>query len=349
MVRPLNVTGVQGSCYGAAPAGNDQNASITVFAVRARKDPLLIATPERRTSELAPSPTSASSISVIVPVGRVDDALETQLAALRAQQHVTDAEIIIAVNDASRAGWAHATLAATRTDDPRVRVVDASERQGAAHARNTGAATASGDILAFCDADDLVTPGWLAALVAGLDHHDAVGGRLDEMDGVTSHHRPPPTPGALPTFLGSPYIVSANLAVRRAAFDAVGGFDVALHRCEDIAFSWRLLVAGYSLGYVDEACIAYRPRIGPVALVRQHFAYGWGMAQVLHRYGLPEDDHWRPVRGAGLLQPNGQGGGSGGLFAVARRASLAGGRALGALAESVAHGHAHNDARDHVA
>jgi glycosyltransferase involved in cell wall biosynthesis len=222
-----------------------------------------------------------------------------------------------------------------RRSDPRVRITDARGARGAAHARNVGAAAATGDVLAFCDADDLVAPGWLATLVAALARHDATGGRLDEMVGLTSHHRPPPTPNALPTFLGVPYIVSANLAVPRALFEEVGGFDTELHRCEDIAFSWKLLVAGSTIGYVDGARVAYRPRSGSLAVARQHFAYGLGMAQVLHRYGVPDGRAWRPVRGRALLQPNGQSGGSGGLFAVTRRASLAGGRMVGLLAETI--------------
>jgi glycosyltransferase involved in cell wall biosynthesis len=271
---------------------------------------------------------------VVVPVGRADEAICAQLEAVCAQVDASVVEVILAVNDASSGAVATAERLA-RGAGTCVRVVDASQHHGAAYARNVGAAAAQGDVLAFCDADDLVEPGWLTALVSGLDRFDAVGGRLDEMPGVSAHRRPPPTPDALPTFLGVPYIVSANLAITRERFLAVGGFDTSLHRGEDIAFSWQLLVAGHTLGYVDDARISYRPRTGSFAIVRQHFAYGRGMAQVLCRYGVPDQGHWRPVRGRAVLQPNGQSGGSGGLFAITRRASLAGGRMLGLLAEAI--------------
>ncbi len=42
---------------------------------------------------------------------------------------------------------------------PRLRVVDASARQGQAHALNVGARAATSDALAFCDADDVVGQG----------------------------------------------------------------------------------------------------------------------------------------------------------------------------------------------
>src|SRR5439155_11122751 len=52
-------------------------------------------------------------------------------------------------------------------------------RQGLNRARNMGAAAALGDLLAFCDADDVVAPGWLAALAAAAPQSDLVGGTLD--------------------------------------------------------------------------------------------------------------------------------------------------------------------------
>jgi glycosyltransferase involved in cell wall biosynthesis len=230
-----------------------------------------------------PSPPGNCSASVVIPVGRADDALEAQLDAVRAQGGVNLIEIILAVNDAAHGALVRVRELVARAADPRVRVVDASRRRGASFARNCGAAVATGDVLAFCDADDLVAVGWLAALVAGLVIFDAVGGRLDEIADDSGRHRPPPTPDALPTFLGVPYIVSANMGLPRSTFESVGGFDTELHRCEDIAFSWRLLVAGSSLGYIDDARVAYRPRSGSLAVARQHFAYGRGMAQVLYR------------------------------------------------------------------
>ena len=59
----------------------------------------------------------------------------------------------------------HAGRTFVRGPRPLLRVVDASARRGAAYARNQGARHAAGDILAFCDADDIVSPGWLEAIV----------------------------------------------------------------------------------------------------------------------------------------------------------------------------------------
>jgi GT2 family glycosyltransferase len=48
---------------------------------------------------------------------------------------------------------------------------------------------------------------------------------------------------------------TGNLAFRRAAFDAVGGFDERFEYGSDTDFTWRLVDAGYRIRYVPEAVI----------------------------------------------------------------------------------------------
>ena len=61
--------------------------------------------------------------------------------------------------------------------DPRVRVIHASPR-GLNIARNAGVSAASGELIAMCDADDEVEPGWLGGLVAAWQPGTFVGGSL---------------------------------------------------------------------------------------------------------------------------------------------------------------------------
>lgn len=274
-------------------------------------------------------------VSVIVPVGRVDAPLQRQLDALRGQQAGVAVEFVLARNVADPEEGRRLDAMVSALADERFRVVAAADRRGAAHARNAGAALAKGDVLAFCDSDDIVREGWLESIVGALDEFDAVGGRLIDV-GLSERFqraRPPSTPDRLPTFLGVPYMGSGNMAIRRAVFEDVGGFDENLVRCEDIAFSWQLIAKGYRVGFASDACVEYQHRPGTLPMMRQHFSYGRGMAQVLSRYGVPDDAGWSRPQGARLLRPNSGTGGQASLLGVLRRGALAAGRIVGVLQE----------------
>ena len=275
------------------------------------------------------------ALSVVVPVGRVDHALEVQLDALAGQQSRHPFEVVLACNVPDPAVLRRVVaLAAAR--DPAWRAVAASGRRGPSHARNAGASAAVAERLAFCDGDDIVQPGWVEAMAQALDTWDAVGGHLEPfgLPEAELAARPPPTPAGLPTFMGVPYALSANVGVRRGAFDAVGGFDESLETCEDIALSWRLQAAGFSLGWAPAAVIAYRHRAGLRAMLSQHARYGRGMSQLLMRYGVPAGDGWRPA-GRLLVTGNAQQGARASWRSRARRGAIAAGRLMGLVEEAI--------------
>lgn len=281
--------------------------------------------------------TTADLVSVVVPVGRVDGDLREQVDALLAQDTERPFEVVLARNTTDPEQVAELDRLVATLADERFRVADASARRGASHARNGGAAAAEGDLLAFCDADDIVDPSWLGALVGGLDGHDAVSGHFVDF-GLTEQQvraRPPTTPGRLPEFLGVPYLLTSSMAISRSVFDDVGGFDEDLVRCEDIAISWALLGRGRSLGYVPEAVLRYRHRPGLSSMVRQHFHYGRGMAQVLARYGIPDGESFQQPKGLGLLKANGQPGARRSVSSLLRRGALGVGRVVGLAEERV--------------
>src|SRR5207253_443589 len=94
------------------------------------------------------------------------DHLPAQLEAL-ANQTVDDFEVLVADN-ASRDGTV-ATALAQASRFRRLRVVDASSRLGSGHARNIGLLATRSSRLLFCDADDVVSPGWVRAHRDGLE------------------------------------------------------------------------------------------------------------------------------------------------------------------------------------
>lgn len=279
-----------------------------------------------------PSEATGPVVSVVVPVGRVDEELASQLRALAAQDLHAPWELVLSLNTPDPQQRRELDRLVADVVPVPTLVVDSSDRRDAAHARNVGAAAASAELLAFCDGDDEVDRAWLSALVAALGRSDAVGGHLEETSLVSEsqrHWRPPATPGALPTFLGASYPVSANMAVRRALFDLVGGFREDLTRCEDIAFGWALIEHGHPAAYCPDAVVHYRHRSGYRALVRQHVLYGRGMSEVIVRCGVPGGSRGRSA----LLTANNQQVAARGAPYYVRRGSLAIGRGIGIMSE----------------
>lgn len=275
----------------------------------------------------------AADVSLIIPVGSVDAELSEQLRAVASQQVESETEIILSLNAPGPEPRRELERLLAKLGDARFRIVDSSDVRSASHARNVGVAAAEGHVLVFCDGDDVVDDGWLEALVDGLAEHGAVSGHYDETRFVPpsqAHWRPPATPGRLPEFLGHPYLVSGNLAMTRKAFDAVGGFDTTLTRGEDIAMSWDLVDAGFTIDYVADAVLFYRHRAGLWPMLRQHFLYGRGMGEVLIRHGRPGE---AGASGASLLKANRARTQQRSVPGFLRRVAIACGRAYALVAE----------------
>lgn len=277
-------------------------------------------------------PSSPQLVSVVIPVGSVDDLLPLQLAALEAQDFEGAWELVLSRNtDEAAAGDALDALAAGFGAAP-VRVVDSSDVRSASHARNVGAREAAGAIIVFCDGDDEAEPNWLATIVDATAPGVAVGGHLAEerlqVPGQ-ENWRPPATPGELPSYLGHPYLVSANMALAASDFHAVGGFDESLLRGEDMAFSFALADHGVALRYEAAAVIHYRHRKGLRNMLRQHYLYGRGMSQIILRGALPEADQ------GSMFRANGQRPDKQSLVHVLRRGSIAAGRVVGIAEEKL--------------
>jgi len=211
------------------------------------------------------------SVSVVVPVRDGLPWIDEQLRALAGQQCDADWEVVVADNGST--DGTRATVEDWAVRHPHIRLVDASGRPGPAAARNTGVAAASGQMLAFCDADDVVQPGWLTACVEVLARADAAAGTFD----FTSLNGGPissPVVAATRQLAFLPAALGANLCVRRTAFEAVGGFTEDLAVGEDIDLSWRLQLRGFRFVVAADAVVAKREPIEPRLVFRAAWSYG---------------------------------------------------------------------------
>jgi GT2 family glycosyltransferase len=232
-------------------------------------------------------------VSVVVPCYNARSTLAEQLDAL-ARQDFTGAWEVIVVDNRSTD---ESALFASRWQPllPVLRVVSAPERQGINYARNAGARAATGRLIAFCDADDVVEPGWLSAMVKASERFDLVGGVLD-----TSHLNSPSvrnwygtglfddrggaTEGRerldggtrLPEALDFlPYAEGNNLLIVREAFESLGGFDETFSSGgDDVEMSWRATIAGYRIGVAAGAVVRYRLRSTLGGIAKQQYWYG---------------------------------------------------------------------------
>jgi glycosyltransferase involved in cell wall biosynthesis len=228
-------------------------------------------------------------VSVIVPSYNPGAGLQEQLAALDKQDYVGGVEVIVADNG-SGDGSTHAARdwAASR---PHVRIVDAAAQRGPGAARNAGVRAARGDLLTFCDADDVVSRGWLRALVESAREADLVAGTLE--CAVLNH----PSVAACHTLaepgerhLGFlPIAAGSNLAVWRDVFEALGGFEEDSRTGEDVAFAWRAQLSGY-VYRTSTALVHKRLPADRLDTVKRFFRYGIGDAWLYREFvdaGMP--------------------------------------------------------------
>lgn len=216
-------------------------------------------------------------ISVVIPVLDGASTIAEQLEALSTQGGDFSWEVVVADN-----GSTDGTVSVVRAFTgliPGLRVVDASSRRGPAAARNIGVEAAAGDVLAFCDADDIVAPGWLEAMARATTVHDFVAGGLNFnfrwlTGNLPESERAPVWAPTIGTFGWLKYALGANMAVSRRSFSNVGGFAEELHAGEDLDLSWRLQIAGYPLHYEQRALVHKRPRPTHRHRARQQINYG---------------------------------------------------------------------------
>lgn len=229
-------------------------------------------------------------LSVIIPVYNAAATLGQQLSALKAQ--VSDGPWEIVAVDNRSTDDSVTVIRKYQQQMPQLRLVQAEEKQGRAYACNVGAQAAKGDVFLFCDADDVVALGWLAALAEALEQHEFVAGTI-EVEALNESKAWCPNPGNWATrrnlsFL--PFAGGALMALSREAFERVGGFNETAPFCEDIEISWRLQLHGYPLHSVPDAVIHVRYRETRQAMWTQNVRFGEAHAYLYKQFascGMP--------------------------------------------------------------
>jgi cellulose synthase/poly-beta-1,6-N-acetylglucosamine synthase-like glycosyltransferase len=236
-------------------------------------------------------PGGGRRVTVIVTVlkdPRVAETLESLLAQTRPADEVL-------VDDGGVTDVVRTITERFHARDPRVRYLYAPGN--IPESRNTAIAAATGELIAFLDADEVAPAGWLAALLAPFD---------DPAVGFTGG----PTPGRPGTVrtIGARYydgylqrfyetvarerphaLPMGNSAWRKAAFDRVGPLDTTLYRkaaSEDQEVADRILKAGYRGVYVPGAWVHHDfSDLSVPRLLRKQRIYAEGGFVVWRRRG----------------------------------------------------------------
>jgi GT2 family glycosyltransferase len=197
-------------------------------------------------------------ISIVI-ISKDEYSLDDTLASLSKQVSGLNEPAEIIVVDAS----AGRLDSIRQRHEPKVRWIDFQPPTGVRisipHQRNVGVRVAHGEIVVFIDAGCLPDDEWLERMVAPLRQGEsAVAGTSQDLSGAAIF--PSPYTGRVGYVGDSSYLLECptlNFAFRRAAFDALGGFDESFAYGSDVDFSWRLNDAGYKVLHVKDASLRH--------------------------------------------------------------------------------------------
>jgi GT2 family glycosyltransferase len=239
-----------------------------------RKKPAFRAVSESYDRSLPPQPDKHPKVSVVVCVYNGERTIDQCLSSLDKLRY-PDYEVIV-VNDGSTDG--------TRKIAERyayVRLIN-QENRGLSAARNVGIGAATGEIIAFTDADCMADPDWLTYLVARFDSSSfaAVGGpNLPPPDDCLVASCVAVSPGA-PTHVllddeVAEHIPGCNMAFHREALQATDGFDPIFRAAgDDVDLCWRLQNNGYKIGFSPAAVVWHFRRNTVRDYLNQQRGYG---------------------------------------------------------------------------
>ena len=234
---------------------------------------------------LPPPLAAAPKATVVVAAYNAASTLGECLASIR-ELNYPDYETIV-VDDGSTDSTSEI---ASRSGVRAIRI----EHNGLAAARNAGVGAASGEVVAFIDADARADRDWLYHLVETIERRDAAaaaGPNFAPAPGSARAAAMAAAPG-LPREVRAgddrlAQLCGCNMAITKAALAKVGGFDpMFVTAGDDVDLSWRLAASAETLAYAPGAVVIHERRATLGAYLRQQRGYGAGEGLLLRKYPL---------------------------------------------------------------
>ena len=233
-------------------------------------------------------------VSVIVPVYNNPAGMRIVLTGLTSQTYPRDRYEVIVADNGSTDETAQVVNGFIEGVPELVSMVTEADIQGSYAARNKGIGAARGEILAFIDSDCDPDTDWVTQGVAALEEQTAAagGGRI-----AFTFKRSRPN---VYEYLDSArklnqrsyvevygFAATANMFVRREAFDRHGLFRSDLVSGGDYEFGRRITRAGEILIYIENATVRHPARDSFGAIVRKSRRIVMGQKR-LRKLGLLE-------------------------------------------------------------
>ncbi|MEL6471738.1 MAG: glycosyltransferase [Cyanobacteria bacterium J06623_4] len=229
------------------------------------------------TADVNPAPSYFPSVSVIVPIYNGEQDLPGLLSALLAQTYPADKVEYLLVDNGS-SDRTPQILADAVTDFETAglsfKPLSQTDIQSSYAARNTGICAATGEFLAFTDADCHPTPVWLAELMQPFRNPQVglVAGEIEALPGNTLLERYADDKDILSqthtlNHPFCPYGQTANLGIRVSAIAQVGLFRPHLTTGGDADICWRIQKEGKGPNSTDGP---WQIRSAPQAIIRHH-------------------------------------------------------------------------------
>jgi GT2 family glycosyltransferase len=214
--------------------------------------------------------TGAPTASIVIPTHMRPHYLDVTLASVMPQAARAGVEVLVVSDGADPAT---ASVARRHGAD----LITLGRAAGANAARNEGTRRARSDLLVFIDDDVEASPDWIDRLLAGVraaPGYEVFGGPIAarlERGGPRACGRESPPITTLDlgsTDCDAPLVWSANMAVRRAAFERIGTLDESIRgHGDEEEWEQRYVAAGGRIRYVAHAHLTHR-RTTPDATLR---------------------------------------------------------------------------------
>jgi GT2 family glycosyltransferase len=232
-------------------------------------------------------------ISVVVPFYNAEKTLKSCLEALAAQT-VKPCEIIMVDNGSTDASADIADKFVEK--EPEIFKYVLENRRGPSIARNSGAKQSQGDIISFTDSDCIPDKNWLRNILIGFNDSQigSVAGKIKSYRTKNLYdkfHAVFTLKGFTESYTLSEFSLvrggfpTANLSVRRDAFNKIGGFDETLKiSAEDYDLCARIYQIGCSIKYLPDVIVYHQHRNTLRGTWRQSFGFGTGHPKLLKKH-----------------------------------------------------------------